>query len=248
MTDWLHCNTCFRQPGEGIGFSLTNCGHIYCEKCVRVACNERCSMCGSVCDKITLSSKMKPEVETFFTNPLDLIKKDTKKSIQVMEFQHNHRRRFVEHQRKQIMKMEKYVKHLQQTLSQSQESESKLKEENAYLKRLLTEKGLGGHGRPLTPGKQFSPVSRGSPGFNFQGSGRAVRTSPVGRHCSPAFGNHMTQHSSITSGRLSVRTPPSGGKIGTIQGTPVSQSVTIPQTPQSVPHPISLSDWQLTPD
>ena len=35
MADWLHCNICFRQPGDGVGFSLTNCGHVYCDKCVK---------------------------------------------------------------------------------------------------------------------------------------------------------------------------------------------------------------------
>ena len=33
MADWLHCNTCFRQPGDGCIFFLTGCGHIFCGKC-----------------------------------------------------------------------------------------------------------------------------------------------------------------------------------------------------------------------
>ena len=35
MADWVHCNNCFVRPGGGKRFSLTNCGHIYCEDCVR---------------------------------------------------------------------------------------------------------------------------------------------------------------------------------------------------------------------
>lgn len=33
MVDWLHCNTCFKQPGDGTTYYLTSCGHIYCEVC-----------------------------------------------------------------------------------------------------------------------------------------------------------------------------------------------------------------------
>ena len=33
MADWLHCNTCFKQPGDGRTYYLTTCGHIYCELC-----------------------------------------------------------------------------------------------------------------------------------------------------------------------------------------------------------------------
>ena len=34
MADWVHCNICFHQPGDGCKFSLTSCGHIFCDKCV----------------------------------------------------------------------------------------------------------------------------------------------------------------------------------------------------------------------
>ena len=34
MADWVHCNVCFRQPGDGKKFLLTSCGHIYCDKCI----------------------------------------------------------------------------------------------------------------------------------------------------------------------------------------------------------------------
>lgn len=244
MADWLHCNICFRQPGDGVGFSLTNCGHVYCDKCVKTACIDRCSMCGSVCDKISLTSKMKPEVEIFFTNPLDMFKKDMKKFMQVMDFQQNHRRRFLEHLRDKMMKQEAFVQNTQRMalLFQDMERENaNIKEENLYLKKLIGEKGLGGHGRPNTPGKQYSPVLRGSPGF-LHPTSQASNVISLGRFCSRT---PPTANSSISSGRLSVRTPPTGGKIGSIQGTQRTspQGFHRPITPKSVPHPISLSEW-----
>lgn len=32
--DWINCNACFIQPGNGRKFHLTSCGHIYCDGCV----------------------------------------------------------------------------------------------------------------------------------------------------------------------------------------------------------------------
>ena len=87
--------------------------------------------------------------------------------------------------------------------------------------------------------KQYSPVSRGSPGFlhpclscNAISSGRlSGRTPPSrSRQGSPAY-SFQGPTSTISSGRLSVRTPPSGGRIGTVQGTP-SQSQLLPNTPK----------------
>lgn len=34
MSDWIHCNKCFKQPvPNGPKFHLTNCGHFICELC-----------------------------------------------------------------------------------------------------------------------------------------------------------------------------------------------------------------------
>ena len=34
--DWVHCNTCFVQPGNGSKkFFLTSCGHVFCQDCIQ---------------------------------------------------------------------------------------------------------------------------------------------------------------------------------------------------------------------
>ncbi|ESO91101.1 hypothetical protein LOTGIDRAFT_122474 [Lottia gigantea] len=101
--DWLHCNLCFCQPGNGIGYNLTNCGHIYCEKCVKEGCENRCKMCGAVCTAMKLTSKLKPEVECFFMDPIDLAKKHNKQLMQVMDFQRSHRKRLSSYIREKVI-------------------------------------------------------------------------------------------------------------------------------------------------
>eukprot|EP00058_Branchiostoma_floridae_P019373 XP_002604863.1 hypothetical protein BRAFLDRAFT_77302 [Branchiostoma floridae] len=86
MADWVHCNLCFRQPGDGKKFHLTNCGHIYCADCVMTGAKDRCKMCGGKCTTIILSAHMKPDVEIFFTDPAELAKKQHKQLLQDAKF------------------------------------------------------------------------------------------------------------------------------------------------------------------
>ncbi|CAK6433369.1 unnamed protein product [Pipistrellus nathusii] len=34
MASWVFCNGCFQPPGRASRFSLTSCGHVYCEGCL----------------------------------------------------------------------------------------------------------------------------------------------------------------------------------------------------------------------
>lgn len=34
MASWVFCNRCFQPPRQTACFSLTNCGHVYCEGCL----------------------------------------------------------------------------------------------------------------------------------------------------------------------------------------------------------------------
>lgn len=254
MTDWLHCNTCFIQPGDGTKFLLTNCGHIYCEKCSSFACNDKCKMCGSVCKTTVLTGQMKPDIEVYFLSPQDLLKKSMKmmtQTIEVLDFQQNHRRRFISHLREQLKVQQNFVEKAQKVLSHYQEFErelGKIKEENYYLKRLINEKGLGGaYTRPLTPGPsgKQSPTFRATPK-----SSPHQNVPPTSRHLSvsrPVSLSQRLQHSTISrSGgaeRITLRTPPSGGRMGTIRRTPSPQYIQM-QSPKSVPHPMSFSGLQ----
>ena len=35
MASWVFCNRCFQPPQATSCFSLTNCGHVYCDACLR---------------------------------------------------------------------------------------------------------------------------------------------------------------------------------------------------------------------
>lgn len=35
MASWVFCNRCFQPPHRKSSFSLTSCGHVYCDSCLR---------------------------------------------------------------------------------------------------------------------------------------------------------------------------------------------------------------------
>ncbi|XP_064610386.1 probable E3 SUMO-protein ligase RNF212 [Liolophura sinensis] len=238
MADWVHCNLCFHQPGDGRKFFLTNCGHIYCELCLKEGTENKCKMCGSACSTIALSAKMKPDVEIFFTDPADILQKHRKQLLQVMEFQKNHRRRLNAYIRDKVSKQREMIEISQKNVNHFQEMEryiTKLREENLYLKKLITDKGISGTQRPGTQGNRLnsSPGGyRASPGSHSQTSSpyRGTSSAPASsqrrdRHHSgdvpknPLLRSLTVQQilpftSPVGGGRISLRTPPINGKLG----------------------------------
>ncbi|KAL7675909.1 hypothetical protein ACOME3_002169 [Neoechinorhynchus agilis] len=144
MSDWIHCNVCYGQPGAspGLRYFATNCGHLYCQKCVDTL-NGKCRICGlSGCSVFRLSSRMNPEVERFFTDPRELVKRNAremsdviaryqKSLLEVLAFQRNHRNRLNTHRTHQLTN--------NRALDESKwlDKVESLKNENVRLKELV---------------------------------------------------------------------------------------------------------------
>ncbi|KAJ8667627.1 hypothetical protein QAD02_009290 [Eretmocerus hayati] len=76
--EWLRCNFCWvKVESQAQPFHLTQCGHIYCSKCVGKAI-KRCFQCGTM-DTIALPLKepLSPQIEHYFQNSADLLDKVT---------------------------------------------------------------------------------------------------------------------------------------------------------------------------
>ncbi|XP_059159316.1 probable E3 SUMO-protein ligase RNF212 isoform X2 [Physella acuta] len=235
MSHWMHCNGCYCQPEPGVElrFFLTNCSHIYCEKCVSACTKEKCKVCRSQCNTLLLGGKIQKEVENLFADPIDLHQKFTKQFYQTLEFQKSHQRRLVRQLREKLKILGSQINEVKNVIAQAQtiERESmKLKSENEYLKLLLSKRDS--HPRSKSGA---SPVA-------FSAS---PNRSPFG---STHFGSSNSRNYGISSnilnqpGRLLMRTPPSGGHAGTVGGmhfTPTGldrKGSSI--TPLSIPRPI----------
>ncbi|XP_030831903.1 probable E3 SUMO-protein ligase RNF212 [Strongylocentrotus purpuratus] len=260
MTDWVHCNTCFRQPGSGPKFALTNCGHIFCGDCLEGSTKEKCKMCGNPCTSITLSAKMKPDVELYFTDPAEILKKHQKQLVMVLDFQKNHRQRLTGHRREVQSRHVSILESAKERMKEMECEVIRLKEENRKLRSLVS--GSSGSNtslkcsqRQLTPGRVLSR----SPASSTSSIGRMVhqtpspcknRGSPFSRPSYPTTPTAMDVSKGsmqspqvVTPGpaRYCIRTPPSGGRMGTITPTscatmmPTSSKMTAPSTPSFSP-------------
>jgi hypothetical protein len=89
--DWIHCNACCYQPSseKRRKFLLTSCGHIYCNICVEAGTKPACRVCNTECTAIQLESQMAPNIQHYFSDPEDLMRK----ALQVFTFQKGHRQR-----------------------------------------------------------------------------------------------------------------------------------------------------------
>ncbi|XP_035678695.1 probable E3 SUMO-protein ligase RNF212 isoform X3 [Branchiostoma floridae] len=227
MADWVHCNLCFRQPGDGKKFHLTNCGHIYCADCVMTGAKDRCKMCGGKCTTIILSAHMKPDVEIFFTDPAELAKKQHKQLLQVIDFQKNHRQRLTAYMREKDAKFSTEMKKVKQQMTlhvQEMESEMlRLRNENAELRHLLG-------GKPSTASRLSQRPVTTSPHPNMQprvhrtpspshGPHKSPYTTAINKSlpCTPNMGDSPLSGNRTPTGpaRITMRTPPIDGKMGT---------------------------------
>ncbi|XP_066290834.1 probable E3 SUMO-protein ligase RNF212 [Branchiostoma lanceolatum] len=226
MADWVHCNLCFRQPGDGKKFHLTNCGHIYCADCVVGGAKDRCKMCGGKCTTIILSAHMKPDVEIFFTDPAELAKKQHKQLLQVIDFQKNHRQRLTAYMREKDVKFSTELKKIKQQMAlQVQEMESEIlrfRNENAELRHLLggkTSMASRLSQRPVTsPHPNMQPRIHRTPSPSH-GPNKSPYTAGISKSlpCTPNMGDSPLSGSRTPTGpaRITMRTPPIDGKMGT---------------------------------
>ena len=99
MSDWIHCNRCtiLLKDAKSIGlvFYLTNCGHILCAKCKSTISSNTCPVCQAVCNTVELNARIGPEIQVFFSEPAQLLKKHQKAELQVIEFQSQHIKRLL---------------------------------------------------------------------------------------------------------------------------------------------------------
>ncbi|XP_049823517.1 probable E3 SUMO-protein ligase RNF212 [Aethina tumida] len=92
--DWVHCNKCSIKYISNIKFMLTECGHIFCETCIKQIKQEKtCTICKKSCKNfMPLSKEMDTNFQQFFL-PFDQVMKRT---LEVYNFQHLQKNRLLQ--------------------------------------------------------------------------------------------------------------------------------------------------------
>ncbi|KAL5500611.1 hypothetical protein EMCRGX_G012202 [Ephydatia muelleri] len=163
-----------------------------------------CVVCKNPCNAIQLTSQLRPEIERYFTDPVEL----AKRFVQVLEFQKGHRQKLADYKANYISDVET----LRATIVELQRENHLLKEENAKLKTLLGRGerstprcgGGGGGGGRITPNGS-SIMTTPSPRTG-DGRGYSVPSSPLKDMPPPRVPPGPA--------RVTVRAPPTNGQMG----------------------------------
>ncbi|XP_035150277.1 putative E3 SUMO-protein ligase RNF212 isoform X4 [Callithrix jacchus] len=99
MANWVFCNRCFQPPHRTSCFSLTNCGHVYCDACLSKGEKNECLICKAPCRTVLLSKH-------------------------ISEFQENHRKRLLAFYREKISRLEESLRKSVLQIEQLQRVES----------------------------------------------------------------------------------------------------------------------------
>ncbi|XP_075427526.1 putative E3 SUMO-protein ligase RNF212 isoform X2 [Ascaphus truei] len=203
MAAQVRCNVCFREPGrEAARFALTNCGHVLCELCLQKGKKEECPVCRSLCRTILLSKQTNPDVKALFMDINVLCKKYSGEFTQITEFQERHRRRSIAYYKGKIAKLEETIKKLTQQMQscsmRPSQSYSRLPVSNTLRNPVST------HSENQAGYSSYSlPLSRQST-VKMVESMDVDLSSPQMKNCKTVAGPT----------RLSVISPPSGGRMG----------------------------------
>ncbi|XP_036272942.2 probable E3 SUMO-protein ligase RNF212 [Pipistrellus kuhlii] len=110
MASWVFCNGCFQPPGRASRFSLTSCGHVYCEGCLSRGKKDECLICKLPCQTVLLSKHTDPGIQALFVGIDGLCKKYSKETSQISEFQEKHRKRLLAFYREKINRLEESLR------------------------------------------------------------------------------------------------------------------------------------------
>ncbi|XP_033069302.1 probable E3 SUMO-protein ligase RNF212 isoform X2 [Trachypithecus francoisi] len=124
MANWVFCNRCFQPPQRTSCFSLTNCGHVYCDACLGKGEKNECLICKAPCRTVLLSKHTDADIQAFFMSIGSLCKKYSRETSQVSEFQEKHRKRLLAFYREKISRLEESLRKSVLQIEQLQRLES----------------------------------------------------------------------------------------------------------------------------
>ncbi|XP_010639971.1 probable E3 SUMO-protein ligase RNF212 isoform X1 [Fukomys damarensis] len=110
MASWVFCNRCFQPPHRKSSFSLTSCGHVYCDACLCKGRKDECMICKVPCRTVLLTKHTDSSIQAFFMGIDSLCKKYSQDTAQISEFQDKHRKRLLTFYREKISQLEESLR------------------------------------------------------------------------------------------------------------------------------------------
>ncbi|XP_033069301.1 probable E3 SUMO-protein ligase RNF212 isoform X1 [Trachypithecus francoisi] len=222
MANWVFCNRCFQPPQRTSCFSLTNCGHVYCDACLGKGEKNECLICKAPCRTVLLSKHTDADIQAFFMSIGSLCKKYSRETSQVSEFQEKHRKRLLAFYREKISRLEESLRKSVLQIEQLQSMRSSQQTAFSTIKSSVSTKPYG----CLLPPHSSTPDRLESMEVDLSPS--PIRKSEIA--AGPA--------------RISVISPPQDGRMGSVSSrAPEHPSLTPSQ--RSMGKPLRIPPLQL---
>uniref|UniRef100_A0A2K5D1L6 Probable E3 SUMO-protein ligase RNF212 n=1 Tax=Aotus nancymaae TaxID=37293 RepID=A0A2K5D1L6_AOTNA len=154
MANWVFCNRCFQPPHRTSCFSLTNCGHVYCDACLRKGEKNECLICKVPCRTVLLSKHTDSDIQALFMSIDSLCRKYSRETSKISEFQENHRKRLLAFYREKISRLEESLRKSLLHIEQLQSVRSSQQTAFGTIKNSVS---TGPQGRPLLPPRSSKP-------------------------------------------------------------------------------------------
>ncbi|XP_064221281.1 probable E3 SUMO-protein ligase RNF212 isoform X4 [Aotus nancymaae] len=232
MANWVFCNRCFQPPHRTSCFSLTNCGHVYCDACLRKGEKNECLICKVPCRTVLLSKHTDSDIQALFMSIDSLCRKYSRETSKISEFQENHRKRLLAFYREKISRLEESLRKSLLHIEQLQSVRSSQQTAFGTIKNSVS---TGPQGRPLL-------LPRSSKPDRVESMDVDLSPSPI-------------RKPEIAAGpaRISMISPPQDGRMGSVSSwgpehpslTPSQRSVGKP--PRIPPLQIPYKGPSLTP-
>ncbi|XP_070118971.1 probable E3 SUMO-protein ligase RNF212 isoform X4 [Equus przewalskii] len=151
MASWVFCNRCFQPPRQTACFSLTNCGHVYCEGCLGKGKKDECVICKVPCRTVLLSKHTDSDIQALFMGIDGLCKKYSKETSQISEFQEKHRKRLLTFYREKISKLEDSLRKSVLRIQELQSMRSSQQTVFSTIRNSVSTPSAQPHGCPFLP-------------------------------------------------------------------------------------------------
>ncbi|XP_066089206.1 probable E3 SUMO-protein ligase RNF212 [Saccopteryx bilineata] len=235
MASWVFCNRCFQPPCRTSRFSLTSCGHVYCEHCLSKGKKDECLICKVSCHTVLLSRQTEASIQELFLGIDSLCKKYSRETSQISEFQEKHRKRLLAFYREKITRLEES---LRKSALQVEQLQSMRSSQHATLGLMRSPVSTPS----ATPsGRLRLPLS--SLAWELVAVlGSIHRVEPMDVDLTPS----PMRRPELVAGppRISLISPPQGGRMGSVsrQG---SQQLNLTPRQTGLPQALRLSPLQI---
>ncbi|KAM6220843.1 putative E3 SUMO-protein ligase RNF212 [Rhynchocyon petersi] len=198
MSSKVFCNRCFQPPQSTSLFSLTNCGHLFCDICLKKGKKDECMICKTPCRTILLSKHTDTSIQAFFMGIDGLCTKYSKETSQISEFQEKHRKRLLAFYRGKISKLEESLRKAALQIEQLQSMRPSQQTASSIIKSSISTPLAKPHGH------LFFPLA--------SSASERVESMQVDVTPSPARRPEVA----LGPARMSLISPPQDGRMGNV--------------------------------